>query len=208
MVDERVHRSPEKQRVTTVLIACGGRTIHQGGVLGDGKGGGSGEEESGSIGRDFVVMKLMLIAVLVGVAVLLVISSCATITMGPEGSSISLGKKEPLPSADELRLLSVDVPQSGNLSAKVEYWTTINFVADREPKILRACFNFSGDGQSCVDVQVKNVKYGSHTYFRVPIHVPVNSKRIDCYAEYIRDGKTHRTNTVTYYVIVLKEPEK
>ena len=154
-----------------------------------------------------VIMK-SLIAILMGVAVLLVISSCATITYGPEGSSISLGKKE-RPSADELRLLSVDVPQSGNLSANVEYWTTINFVADRKPKILRACFNFSGDGQSCVDVQAKDVTYGSDTYSRVPIHVPVGSKRIDCYAEYIRDdGKTHRTNTVTYYVIVLKEPEE
>jgi hypothetical protein len=149
-----------------------------------------------------------LIAVLMGVAVLSVISSCGTITTGPEGSSISIGKKEPPSSADELRLLSVDVPQSGNLSANVEYWTTVNFVADRKPKILRACFNFSGDGQSCVDVQEKDVTYGSRTYFRVPIHVPAGSKRIDCYAEYIRDGKTQRTNTVTYYVIVLKEPEE
>jgi hypothetical protein len=151
-----------------------------------------------------------LIAILMGVAVLIVISSCANfsnITPGPEGS-ISLGTKDPRSSADELRLLSMDVPQIGNLSANVEYWTTINFVADRKPNILRVCFNFSGDGQSCVDVQEKDVTYGLHTYFRVPIHVPVGSKRIDCYAEYIRDGKTQRTNIVTYYVIVLKEPEK
>jgi hypothetical protein len=153
-------------------------------------------------------MKSMLIAVLMGVAALLVISSCATITMGPEGSSISLGKKE-LPSrAGELRLLSVDVPQTGNLSPNVEYWTTINFETDPKPEISRACFNFSGDGQSCVDVQAKNVTYGPRAYFRVPIRVPVGSKRIDCYAEYIRDGKTHRTNTVTYYAIVLKKPEE
>jgi hypothetical protein len=149
-----------------------------------------------------------LIAALMGVAILLVISSCATVTEGPEGPSISLGKKGPPSSATELRLLSVDVPQSGNLSANVEYWTTINFEADRKPKILRACFNFSGDGQSCVDVQAKDVTYGSHPHFRVPIHVPVGSKRIDCYAEYIRDEKTERTNTVTYYVIVLKKSEE
>jgi hypothetical protein len=155
-----------------------------------------------------VVIKSILIAVLMGVAVLLVILSCATVLIGPEGTSLSLGKKEPLPSADELRLLSVDVPQTGNLSSNVEYWTTINFEADPKPEITRACFNFSGGGQFCVDVQGKNVTYGSHTYFRVPIHVPVGSKRIDCYAEYVRDGKTRRTNTVTYYVIVLKEPEE
>jgi len=144
---------------------------------------------------------------LTGVAFLLVISSCATITEGPEGTSFSLGRKEPS-SERELRLLSVDVPQVGNLSANVEYWATINFEADPKPEIRRACFNFSGGGQSCVDVQAKDVTYGVHSYFRLPIHVPVGSKRIDCYAEYIRDGKTHQTNTVTYYVIVLKKPEE
>jgi hypothetical protein len=186
------------------------RDIHQGGVIGDGEGSGQGDEEEKKrdiIGRRFVIMK-SLIAVLMGVAFLSVISSCGTVTAGPEGSSISIGKKEPSSSADELRLLSVDIPQSGNLSANVEYWTTINFLADRKPKILRACFSFSGGGQSCVDVQEKDVTYGSRTYFRVAIHVPVGSKRIDCYAEYIRDGKTQRTNTVTYYVIVLKQPEE
>jgi len=141
------------------------------------------------------------------IAVLLSISSCATVLIGPEGTSLSLGRKEPS-SRGELRLLSMDIPQSGNLSAKVEYWTTIDFEADPKPEISRACFNFSGDGQFCVDVQAKNVTYGSRAYFRVPIHVPVGSKRIDSYAEYIRDGKTYRTNTVTYYVIVLKKPEE
>jgi hypothetical protein len=152
-------------------------------------------------------MKLIFKTVLTNIAVLLVICSCTTITKGPEGTHLSLGRKEPS-SGGELRLLSVEVPQSGNLSASVEYWTTINFEADPKPEITRACFNFSGGGQFCVDVQGKNVTYGSHTYFRVPIHVPVGSKRIDCYAEYVRDGKTRRTNTVTYYVIVLKEPEE
>jgi hypothetical protein len=150
-------------------------------------------------------MKLILKAVLMNIAVLLVISSCANITEGPEGTPFLLERKQPS-NQGELRLISVDVLQSGSLSANVEYWTTINFEADHKPEISRACFNFSGDVQSCVDVQAKDVTYGSHPYFRVPIHIPVGSKRIDCYAEYIRDGKTQRTNTVTYYVIVLKKP--
>ena len=153
----------------------------------------------------FLVMKLIFKTVLTNIAVLLVISSCGTTTEGPEGTHLSLGMKEPS-SGGELRLLSVEIPQSGNLSASVEYWTTINFEANPKPEIRRACFNFSGDSRSCVDVQAKDVTYGSHAYFRVLIHVPVGTKRIDCYAEYIRDGKTRRTNTVTYYVVVLKKP--
>jgi hypothetical protein len=153
---------------------------------------------------DFLFMKLILKAVLISISVLLVISSCATITEGP---FLSVGR-EKISSGGELRLLSVDVLQRGNLSENVEYWATINFEADPKPEIQRACFNFSGERQSCVDVQAKDVTYGSHPYFRVLIHVPVGSKRIDCYAEYTREGKTRRTNTVTYYIIVLKKPEE
>jgi len=152
-------------------------------------------------------MKLILKAALISIALLFVISSCGTLTEGPEGTHFSLGKKDPS-SEYGVRLLGVDVPQSGNLSANVEYWTTINFEANHKPEISRACFNFSGDGQSCVDVRAKDVSYGSHPYFRVPIHVPVGTRRIDSYAEYILDGKAYRTNTVTYYVIVLKNPEE
>jgi hypothetical protein len=153
------------------------------------------------------LIKLILKAILMKIAILLVISSCAPIIEVPEGPSFSLGRKEPS-GRDELRLLSMDVSLSENLSAKVEYWATINSEANHQPDIHKTCFNFSGDGQSCVDVQVKDVTYGSHSHFRVPIHVPVGTKRIDCYAEYIRDEKIHRTNTVTYYVIVLKKPEE
>jgi hypothetical protein len=151
-------------------------------------------------------MKLILIAVLMSVAVFLAISSFATITEGQQ-FSLPLGKDEPY-SRVGLRLLSMDVPQSWDFSANVEYWTTVKFEADRKPEIHRACFDFSGDGQSCVDVQAKDVTYGSHPYFRVPIHVPVGTKRIDCYAEYIQGKETKQTNTVTYYVVVLKKPEE
>jgi hypothetical protein len=177
--------------------------------LGDGEGGGYGDEEKEErdiIGRRFVIMK-SLMAVLMGVAVLLVICSCATITERSEERTLSLGIQESS-RGGELRLSSMDVALSGNVSANVEYWATINFEANPESEIRRACFNFSGGGQSCIDVQAKDVTYRSHPYFRVPIHVPMGTKRIDCHAEYIRDGKTRRTNTVTYYVIILKKPEE
>ncbi len=149
----------------------------------------------------------MIKAILMNIAILLVICSCAIITEGPGGASLSLGRKEPS-SRGEFRLLSIEVPQSGDLSENVEYWTTVNFDADPKPEIRKACFNFSGGSQSCVDVQAKDVIYGLHSFFRVMIHLPAGTKRIDCYAEYIRDGKTHRTNTVTYYVVTLKKPEE
>jgi len=146
-------------------------------------------------------IKFVFTIVLIRVAVLLVISCYATVSTGVElllrGETPSVG--------DHLKLLSIDIPQTWSPSADVKYWATIKFDAGFKPEIRRACFNFSGGGQSCVDVEAKDVTYG---HFRVPIHVPVGSKRIDCYAEYIRDGKISRTNTITYYVIVLKKPEE
>jgi hypothetical protein len=146
-------------------------------------------------------MKLVLKAVLMNIAVLLVISSYATVSTGweilPRGETPSIG--------DQLKLLSMDIPQTWDPAADVKYWATIKFDAGYKPEIRRACFNFSGGSQSCVDVEAKDVTHG---HFRVPIHVPVGTKRINCYAEYIRDGKISRTNTVTYYVIILKKPEE
>jgi len=152
-------------------------------------------------------IRSVLAFVLIIVAVLVVIFACASITEGREGTFPSFGTQGPSVER-EFRLLSIDIPQSGSLSADVEYWATINFEGDRKPEIRRACFSFSGGAQSCVDVQAKDVNYGAHPHFRVPIHVPVGTRRIDCYAEYIRDGNPHRTNTVTFYVIVLKKPEE
>ncbi|HYA90974.1 MAG TPA: hypothetical protein VEK32_05700 [Thermodesulfobacteriota bacterium] len=154
-----------------------------------------------------MVIKLILKAVLMNIAVLLLISSYATITEGQEGYFNRDFKMGPS-IRGEPKLLSMDIPQSWNLSANIEYWATINFDADRDSKIHRACFNFSGGSQSCVDVQAKDVTYTLHPHFRVPIHVPVGTKRIDCYAEYIRDGETQRTNTITYHIIILKKPEE
>ncbi len=141
------------------------------------------------------------------IAVLLLISSWATITEGDE-SYFNYEFRKEHPSGRELKLLSMDIPQSWDLSTNTEYWATIKFEADRNPNIRRACFRFSGGGQSCVDVQAKDVAYPSGSSFRVLIRIPEGTKRIDCYAEYIRDGKKQRTNTITYHVITLKKSEE
>ncbi len=145
-------------------------------------------------------MKLLLRVVLMNIAVLLVISSWAIVSF----SQISLGGKTQ-PIGDQLKLISMDIPETWTSSADVKYWATIKFDAGFKPEIRRACFNFSGGRQSCVDVDPKDVTSG---YFRVPIHVPVGSKKTDCYAEYVQDGKISRTNTITYYAIILKKPEE
>jgi hypothetical protein len=150
-------------------------------------------------------MKLLLKAAMINIAFWSVISSWTMMTEGQEPYFNWTSGKEP---SSVFKLLSVDIPHSWNFSADIEYWATVNFEANGNPKIHKVCFNFSGGSQSCVDVQAKEVTYASHPYFRVPIHVPVGTRRIDCYAEYIRDGKTQRTNTVTYYVIILKKPEE
>lgn len=151
-------------------------------------------------------MKSFLAHVLIGISVLLFISSLSTRTEGEEESPLFRSKKQPS-ATYVLKLLSVDVPQSGNLSPDISYWTTIHFEAELKPEIRRACFRFSGGSQTCIDVQAKDVTYGSYPYFRVPIRIPAGTKKIDCYAEYLRDGETRRTNTVTYRVIVMKPEE-
>ncbi len=153
------------------------------------------------------VMKLLPKVVLMNIAVLLIISSWAAITEGQEGYFNYEFKKEPV-SGGGLKLLSMDIPQSWDLSMNMEYWATVKFEADRNPNIRRACFRFSGGSQSCVDVQAKDVTYPSGSSFRVPIRIPAGTKRIDCYAEYVRDGKIQRTNIITYHVIALKKPEE
>jgi hypothetical protein len=133
-------------------------------------------------------MKNVLSTVLMSIAVLLIISSCATVPKEPVG-------------AGELRLLSMDIPPSGSLSAYVEYWVTVNFVAAGNPEIRRACFEFSGYSPECVDVEQRYVTYGSRAYFRVLLHTPLGSGRLDYYAEYIRNGEVQRTNTVSTYIM-------
>jgi hypothetical protein len=135
--------------------------------------------------RRYRDMKGALISILMSAAILLAISSCATVS------------KEPL-EPGELRLLSMDVPENGNLKTNIEYRVSLKFKADGNPEIRRACFFWSGDGPYCV--RVKDVKYGSDAYVEVPIYGPDGQYRLDCYVEYVREGRTRRTNTVNSYV--------
>jgi hypothetical protein len=125
-------------------------------------------------------MKRILISILMSVAILLAISSCATVKKG------------------ELRLFSMDIPENGNLKVNIPFWVRIYFEADGNPEIRRACFFWSGDGPYCFNV--RDVKYGSLAYFEVPLLARLGSDSLQCYVEYVRDGKIQRSNAIASFI--------
>lgn len=128
-------------------------------------------------------MKGILAPILMGVAILLAISSCTMVKKG------------------ELRLLDMEVRDSERLRTNVQFWVRVNFEADGRPEIRRACFFWTGDGPHCVNV--KNVVNGSVAYFEVPLYAHYGSSILQCYAEYLRDEKIHRSNAVSFSLNVV-----
>lgn len=135
-------------------------------------------------------MKSMLIGVLMGVAVLLMVSSCATVPTGPLAPG-------------EVRLLGINISGIGDLLSNLKYAANINFEADGRPEITRACFSWSGDGPYCF--KVTEVNYGSGT-IEVDFRSPSNPGfyTLESYVLYIRDGRTRSTNVVSTNIFVRK----
>lgn len=130
-------------------------------------------------------MRSILITVLLSGVVLLIASSCVTVP------------KEPLASG-EVRLLSIEVPASGNLVVGLSYNICFTFDADGKPEMSRACCYWSGNPDRQYCYKVKNVKYGSPGNFSVDLSPPYpDQQRLKCYVDYVRDGKRQRTNAVT-----------
>ena len=130
-------------------------------------------------------MKRILALILVSVALLLAISSCTMVRKG------------------ELRLLNMEIYDSARLRTNVQFWVRVNFEADGQPEIRRACFYWTGDGPHCVPVPVKNVLYGSVAYLEVPLSARFGSNSLQCYVEYLRDEKIERSNAVASSINVL-----
>jgi hypothetical protein len=142
----------------------------------------------GIIRRRFVIMKSILIAVLMGGVVLSVVSSCATVPTGPLAPG-------------EVRLLSIDVRRNEPITRNISYLVDIIFEAKGEPQIKRACFYWSGDGPHCFEVT--NVSFGLQRAFQ--LYLPGLGSglyRLECYAQYIRDGETRKTNVVSTQIAV------
>jgi hypothetical protein len=134
--------------------------------------------------RRLYSMRSLLMTVLSSGIILSVALSCATVP------------KEPLASG-EVRLLSIDVLGSG-VEANASFAVNIFFEAAGKPEIKRACFYESGEGPYCFDVSdVSYVTLGTKRAFQLYLPgVNVGSHRVECYAEYIRDGETRKTNVV------------
>ncbi len=127
--------------------------------------------------------------VLMGAVTMLFILCCAT------------APKQPLASG-EVRLLSIDVPGAG-VEADSSFAVNVFFEASGNPEIRRACFYDSGKGPYCFDVSGQSyVTLGTKTAFQVYLPgLRSGSHRVECYAEYMRDGETRKTNVIFTQII-------
>jgi hypothetical protein len=130
-------------------------------------------------------MKRVLTSILMSLIILAGISSCATVPEGPLGPG-------------EIRLLSLDVPENGNLKVSIAYQVTVKFRADGRPEVRRICFTWDGGDPRCIPIKV--AKYGSDASFDVPLYAAQDRHLLECYVEYVRDGKVRKTNTVGSFV--------
>jgi hypothetical protein len=104
--------------------------------------------------------------------------------------------KEPLASG-EVRLLNIGVPGAG-IEENTSFVVNIFFEAVGNPQIKRACFFESGEEPYCFDVSDESYfVLGAKRAFRVYLPgLNIGSHRVECYAEYIRDGETRKTNVI------------
>jgi hypothetical protein len=134
-------------------------------------------------------MKSIFMVALMAVAVLLMVSSCATVSTKP----IAPG---------EVRLLGINIRETGDILRNLQYPADISFEADGRPEIKRACFSWSGQGPYCL--KVKDVNYGSGM-IKVDFRSP-NSPgdyTLESYVLYVRDERTRSTNVVRTHIWVI-----
>jgi hypothetical protein len=119
--------------------------------------------------------------VLIGAAILLVISSCATTEPLREG---------------ELRLLKMQVPENGNLILGHDYKFNFIFETDGSSEIIRAVCNCADSGPRAY--RVEDVRYGSQrgSFSLYLSACNPESQRFECCVDYVSGGKRQRSNSV------------
>ena len=137
------------------------------------------------------MMKSLTIPALMIGAVLLIVSSCATVPTEPLASG-------------ELRLLKMDVPQKEDLRERLPFVVNISFEADGKPEIVTACFYWSGSGPYCS--KVMDVTYGSPGTIKVQLLPRTPGPcALESYVVYRKDGKTESTNGVGTHIRVISQ---
>ena len=134
-------------------------------------------------------MMKSLIGVLAGIAILSLVLSCATMPM------------EPL-AAGEIRLLSIDALGAG-IEANASFAVNVFFEVAGNLEVKRVCFYESGEEPYCFETSnVSHVTLGMKRAFQVYLPgIKVGPHRMECYAEYIRDGETRKTNVIFTEII-------
>jgi len=129
-------------------------------------------------------MKSILIGVLIGAAVLLGISACATVPTEPLGEG-------------ELRLLKMRIfEMTAVMRLGYPFKFNISFEADGHPEMIRAVCFCSGDGPYPYNVQ--DVTYGSEANFAVYLYACQSETQVmKCSVDYVRNGKRTRSNFVS-----------
>jgi hypothetical protein len=132
--------------------------------------------------RRFVNMKCAFINVLLGVSVMLLVSSCAAVRTEPVAPG-------------GVRLLSMDIPEREGIGQSLPFVVNIHFEADGNPEIRTACFFWSGDGPYCS--KKEDMNYGSPGTIKVRLRQErAGMHLLEGYVVYTRDGKTDHTNVV------------
>lgn len=133
-------------------------------------------------------MRSILIAFLMAGVVLSVISSCAAVPTRPLAPG-------------EVKLLSIDVRGGGSVKEYMPFVANISFEANGKPEIKRACFTGVGEKPYCFDAMY--VTFGRPSSFQVQLPgISNGSYSVECYAEYIRDGQTQKTNAIAAQIFV------
>ncbi len=153
------------------------------------------EKTKESNGRRFISIRSILITGVLSGIVLIGLSSCATVS------------KEPLTSG-EVRLIRMDAVGAG-LEAHSSFAINIFYEAAGNPEIKRVCFYETRRWwRYCSDVSdVSYFTLGTKRAFQVRLPgIDPGSHRVECFAEYVRDGEIRRTNVVFTQIIAHASP--
>ncbi len=117
----------------------------------------------------------------IGIAVLLLVSSCATTEPLHEG---------------ELRLLRMQVPENGNLRIGHDYKFGFTFESDGSAEIIRVVCTCANEVPRVYKPQ--DVRYGAKRGdFSLWLGACIgDSQRLTCHADYVSGGKRQRSNSV------------